>query len=191
MSITCSLCFKDVEDINHQKGAVYAYQEALELGSMIECFDVEDYSFPQTVSTIMLRTVRTKKISSETKAVTSGFSKILRDINAIQSGAARIDESWYLLWQIIRVVHGFATKCVCWDIQGEDNSGKLYSLDRLCKKVDINIDDAKKMFLEVDLSNPIRKKKISKKAVVHNHSSKDVSHRMRKSEEKNDKKPDH
>ena len=29
---------------------------------------------------------------------------------------------WYILWQVVRVVHNFVSKCVCWAV-GEESTG--------------------------------------------------------------------
>ena len=46
---------------------------------------------------------------------------------------------WYLLWQVVRVVHIFATTCIKWPNE------KLYCLEELCNVVEVEVDDAKAM----------------------------------------------
>jgi len=149
-----SLALIEFQDMKHQQEALRAYQEVLELGCILECVDVEDYEFPWHASSIMLRTVKTNLTPNENNIVTAGiFSKTLCDINALRCETARIDENWYLLWQIVRVVHGFATECVCWDIRGQSTSESIYSFDRLCEKVGIQIEDARKMLSQKIVSS--------------------------------------
>ena len=52
---------------------------------------------------------------------------------------ADINLDWYLLWQLVRVVHIFATTCIEWPNEN------MYSLEQLCNEVEVEVDDAKAM----------------------------------------------
>lgn len=60
----------------------------------------------------------------------------------------KIDLEWYILWQVVLVVHAFATSCVEWvdepksDSDSYSESEPLYSLRKLCKAVGANFSDA-------------------------------------------------
>ena len=50
-----------------------------------------------------------------------------------------VNLDWYLLWQVVRVVHVFATTCVEWPNE------TMYSLEKLCSELKLKFDDAKEM----------------------------------------------
>jgi len=163
-----SLCFIELKQgTQDQREILRAYEEVLELGGILECVDIENDNFPQNMSSLTLRTVKMKDNNRTSSTCTSSykknggmdndnnsriFGKMLQEINALRSGTKRMDEKWYILSQVVRVVHVFATKCVCWDIKKENSIPMssssesietiYYSLDRLCRKVDVNIKDA-------------------------------------------------
>merc|ERR1712176_696517 len=158
-----SLCFYEIQNRQHQQDAICAYKEALDLGCIADCIG----KCPQNVTTTVLRIINTKTLPSVGNL--SMLRENLQDIYALRNRAARMDENWYLLFQVVRIVHGFATKCVCWDIEGENSSEKIYSLDRLCTKVGVHVKDAEKMLkenmFERGLSN---KSKTKRKKITQN-----------------------
>jgi len=164
-----SLYFTEVPDHQHQEKMLHAYQDALELGCMDQCANMEDPEFLWNVSAKFLRTVKSQ-IFIDNDAVNCGiFSEILCDLHSLQSGAVRVDENWYILWQVVRVVHCFATKCVEWNIEGKSTGTSIYSLERLCKRVGINVEDARKMLSQemVYKAKPrINKRKKPKRATI-------------------------
>ena len=145
-----------------------AYEEVLELGGILECVDFGDSSL-QNITSIKLRTV--EGFSCNQPKV-GGLSNFLRTIYSLRSGATRMDEDWYILWQVVRVVHIFATKCVCWDVKGENRSETIYSLDRLCRKVDISIEEARKMLNQTNFPSlekvKRKRKRVARKTIKRN-----------------------
>jgi len=140
-----SLYFDKIRDEQHQEKLVYAYQDALELGCMEECVNMGDSNFPWNISSKFLRTLNSKTCDDIDLVSCDNFNEVLCDFRSPQSGAAQVDENWYALWQVVRVIHCFATKCIEWSIGGKDNSVSIYSLERLCKRVGVNVKDARKM----------------------------------------------
>lgn len=66
---------------------------------------------------------------------------------ALQSGKVKIDEEWYLLWQVIRAVHIISMNFIQW------NSHEHYSLEKLCNKVGVNVNHAQLM-LAMKMAQP-------------------------------------
>ena len=65
----------------------------------------------------------------------------------LKSGRAKVDEEWYLLWQIIRVVHTISLHCIQW------NSHSYYSIEKLCDKVGVKANHAQLM-LAMKMAQP-------------------------------------
>ena len=84
-----------------------------------------------------------------------------------------LDFDWYFLWQVILVIHGVASECIEWKYEDfyEKNGTKtkkcVYSLNRLCKIVNVDFTEAQRMLQSVEESSRnYANKKVSKKTTL-------------------------
>jgi hypothetical protein len=68
---------------------------------------------------------------------------------ALKSGNAKVDEEWYLLWQVMRVVHTLSVHCVSW------SNFEHYSFDKLCRAIGVK-SKAAEVVLGVKMSKPYK-----------------------------------
>ena len=66
-----------------------------------------------------------------------------RSVDTFKRGDASVNEKWYLENQVLLVVHILASSCVDWGagLVG-DGVNDLYSLEKLCNEINVNVDDA-------------------------------------------------
>ena len=77
--------------------------------------------------------------------------KLINKISAPNSGNVKVNEEWYLLWQVIRVVHTLALHCVDWKNPTD------YSLENLCMAVDVDI-KAAEYIIAVKMAQPYKER---------------------------------
>jgi len=56
-----------------------------------------------------------------------------------------LDINWYVLWQVVLVVHGLAFRCTDWKPPKGRGTEKIYSLEKLCSVLALDFNDAKQM----------------------------------------------
>jgi len=143
-----SLYFSEIRDDLHQEKLLGEYQHAVQLGCVRGCVNIEDPEFSWNISSKFLCTKNLQNSADNGGENCSIFSEILRDLLSLQSGAIQVDEKWYVLWQVVRVVHYFATRCVEWNVEGKCTNESIYSLERLCLRVGINVEEARNMLCQ-------------------------------------------
>jgi hypothetical protein len=80
-----------------------------------------------------------------------GNCNVLNCIEALRSGKAKIDEEWYLLWQVVRVVHNILSiHCL-----NTSSSSDHYSVEKICRSVGVDI-EAAEIMLAVRMAEPHR-----------------------------------
>lgn len=137
----CAVQTLSFNGFQNKQELILSYQEAHVLACLSEYTKMD-----APLDFIVLRGVKTTKVCiDDDSADTRISSNTVHDMDVLKSGSARVNENWYLLWQVVRVIHIFATRCVQWNIDQVGTSNPIYSLERLCKKVGVDAEDAKKV----------------------------------------------
>jgi len=72
------------------------------------------------------------------------FYWMSRSIDAFKNGNARVNEQWYLVNQVLTVVHVLASTLVDWSGSDGEHANNGYSLEKLCKMINLDLNDAKR-----------------------------------------------
>lgn len=90
---------------------------------------------------------------------------------------SKIDVGWYLLWQVVPIVHAVASECVKWHDEDVPDDA-IYSLKMLCDVVGVNVDDGQEVMLNILLS--VEKYEELRRNYVNAHSVHDVDQLVEK-----------
>jgi len=134
-----------------------------ELEGLYDClsFNVSNIDDEISCSNPRFTSSKTKEINIDDS---NGISKQMNRLTLVVSKRklsnhpliVNVDEEFYLSWQVIRIVHFFATKCVAWVSKCDDS---IYSLEKLCRTVGIRVEAAKKMLeIEMPIFDPLSKR---------------------------------
>jgi len=108
----CAVQTLSFNGFQNKQELILSYQEAHVLACLSEYTKMD-----APLDFIVLRGVKTTKVCiDDDSADTRISSNTVHDMDVLKSGSARVNENWYLLWQIVRVIHIFATRCVQWNI---------------------------------------------------------------------------
>lgn len=120
---------------------IQAYYDAVELCG------IESYYIPG----------KTRRLSEDNRSIVAQYETdtindsekrspqfywMSRRIDAFKKGYARVNEKWYLENQVLTVVHMLASTCVDWSHSDGEHAG--YNLETLCRKINIDLNDAKR-----------------------------------------------
>ncbi len=119
---------------------IQAYQDAIDVGFL------EPYAIPGVLHNSMgcEKSVVCKYPSTSPNLPTGRlpqFYWMARGAESIKKGAARVNVEWYLMNQLLLVVHSLVSNCVEWKAPSPNQFP--YSLERLCEAIGVEIDAAK------------------------------------------------
>ena len=123
---------------------IQAYYDAVELGGFEPyCIPSMDVGLSECDRSIVSQyePVSTKDSVNPTPQ----FQWMARSIDTFKKGNAHVNEQWYLENQVLLVVHLLASKCVDWKHRAEDNADECYSLEKLCKAINLDLNKAKRV----------------------------------------------
>ena len=90
----------------------------------------------------------------------ASFSKLEIDHGTSSDDIPTLDMNWYILWQVLLIVHGLASECIDWEFvtvfdksTGSKVQECIYSLEKLCTVLKVNVEDAENMLEKVTVSS--------------------------------------